>query len=182
MNLSQALLHALRQHGAREIFGIPGDFILAFFRQVETTGILPMYTLSHEPAVGFAADAAARYQTIQWLMFQMGGIGPMIGQLGFFTKFAGKDFEDKRPRDRYVAEVQRLLTVLNGRLEGRDWIMDEYTIADMAVLPWVSCLLDFYGAGELIGIGDYPNVTRVLEAFLARPAVATGMKVPHGPT
>ena len=63
MNLSQALLHALHQHGAREIFGIPGDFILAFFRQVETAGILPMYTLSHEPAVGFAADAAARYHT-----------------------------------------------------------------------------------------------------------------------
>jgi GST-like protein len=125
------------------------------------------------------ADPARRYETIQWLMFQMGGIGPMFGQVGFFTKFAGKEFEDKRPRDRYVAEAQRLLKVLDQRLAGRDWIMgDDYSIADMAVFPWVKCLVEFYGAGELVGIASFPQVTRVLAAFLDRPAVQRGMNVP----
>ena len=108
-------------------------------------------------------DAAGRYETIQWLMFQMGGIGPMFGQVGFFHKFAGKDYEDKRPRDRYVAEAKRLLGVLNQRLAGRDWIMgDDYSIADIATFPWVRNLVGFYEAGELVGIQNFPNVTRVL--------------------
>lgn len=122
---------------------------------------------------------AGRYETIQWLMFQMGGIGPMFGQLGFFNKFAGKDYEDKRPRDRYVAESKRLLGVLERRLAGHNWIMgDAYTIADMATFPWVRNLIGFYEAGELVGIADFPNVTRVLDAFLARPAVAIGLDIP----
>jgi len=124
-------------------------------------------------------DPAGRYETVQWLMFQMGGIGPMFGQVGFFHKFAGKDYEDKRPRDRYAAESRRLLGVLEGRLEGRDWIMGEdYTIADMAVWPWVRNLVGFYEAGELVGIKDFPNVTRVLATFVARPAVAKGLDIP----
>ncbi|MEC5160769.1 MULTISPECIES: glutathione S-transferase N-terminal domain-containing protein [unclassified Janthinobacterium] len=124
-------------------------------------------------------DAAGRYETIQWLMFQMGGIGPMFGQLGFFNKFAGKDYEDKRPRDRYVAEAQRLLGVLEQRLTGRDWIMgDRYTIADIATFPWIRNLIGFYEAGELVGIADFPQVTRVLAAFLARPAVKRGLEIP----
>src|SRR3546814_5493733 len=113
-------------------------------------------------------------------MFQMGGIGPMFGQLGFFNKFAGKDYEDKRPRDRYVAESRRLLGVLDQRLCGRDWIMGEtYTIADIATLPWVRNLIGFYEAGDLVGINDFPQVTRVLDAFLARPAVARGLNIPE---
>jgi GST-like protein len=124
-------------------------------------------------------DTAGRYETIQWLMFQMGGIGPMFGQLGFFNKFAGKEYEDKRPRDRYVAESRRLLNVLNGRLDGRKWIMgDAYTIADMATFPWVRNLIGFYEAGDLVGIGDFPHVTRVLDAFLSRPAVTRGIEIP----
>lgn len=124
-------------------------------------------------------DAAARYETIQWLMFQMGGIGPMFGQLGFFNKFAGKDYEDKRPRDRYVEESKRLLGVLNKRLEGRDWVMGEhYTIADIAIFPWVRNLIGFYEAGELVGIQNFPNVTRVLDRFLSRPAVKRGLEIP----
>nr|BFE89776.1 hypothetical protein GCM10020185_03120 [Pseudomonas brassicacearum subsp. brassicacearum] len=127
-----------------------------------------------------AQESAARYETIQWLMFQMGGIGPMFGQLGFFNKFAGKDYEDKRPRDRYVEESKRLLKVLDGRLQGRDWIMGErYTIADIATFPWVRNLIGFYEAGDLVGIQNFPNVTRVLERFLARPAVARGLKIPE---
>jgi GSH-dependent disulfide-bond oxidoreductase len=128
------------------------------------------------------ADPAARYETIQWLMFQMGGIGPMFGQVGFFHKFAGKAFEDKRPRDRYVAESKRLLAVLNQRLEGRDWIMgDAYTIADIATFPWVRNLVGFYEAGELVGIEDFPQVKRVLAAFVARPAVVRGLEIPRKP-
>jgi GST-like protein len=124
-------------------------------------------------------DSAGRYETIQWLMFQMGGIGPMFGQVGFFNKFAGKDFEDKRPRDRYVAESKRLLTVLNQRLTGRAWIMgDVYTIADIAILPWIRILGGFYEAGDLVGLAEYANVMRALDAFLARPAVVKGIDVP----
>jgi GST-like protein len=127
-------------------------------------------------------DPALRYQTLQWLMFQMGGIGPMFGQVGFFHKFAGKDYEDKRPRDRYVAESKRLLAVLDRHLEGRDWIMgEEYTIADIATFPWVNNLIGFYGAGELVGFQDFRNVARVLQAFVARPAVARGLQIPPAP-
>lgn len=125
------------------------------------------------------ADTAGRYETLQWVMFQMGGIGPMFGQLGFFHKFAGKDYEDKRPRDRYAEESKRLLNVLDQRLEGRDWVMgDEYTIADIAILPWVRNLVGFYGAGELVEFSRFKNVARVLEAFVARPAVARGLTIP----
>ena len=122
---------------------------------------------------------AGRYQTIQWLMFQMGGVGPMFGQFGFFQKFAGKDYEDKRPRDRYRDEPKRLLGVLNDRLSGRAWIMgDDYSIADIAIFPWVRALSVFYEAGEVLGIDDYPEVTRTLSAFLARPAVIAGLDIP----
>ncbi|OCZ64083.1 glutathione S-transferase [Achromobacter xylosoxidans] len=125
------------------------------------------------------ADTAGRYETLQWVMFQMGGIGPMFGQLGFFHKFAGKDYEDKRPRDRYVAESKRLLGVLDKRLEGRDWVMGEqYTIADIAILPWVRNLVGFYGAGDLVEFSQFKNVARVLEAFVARPAVVKGLTIP----
>ncbi|MCZ7560299.1 MAG: glutathione S-transferase N-terminal domain-containing protein [Burkholderiaceae bacterium] len=125
------------------------------------------------------ADPAERYETIQWLMFQMGGIGPMFGQLGFFTKFAGKEFEDKRPRDRYAAESRRLLGVLEKRLTGRNWIMgDAYTIADIAIFPRVRNLVGFYEAGDLVGFGDFREVARSLAAFVERPAVARGLKIP----
>jgi GST-like protein len=124
-------------------------------------------------------DPSARYQTIQWLMFQMGGVGPMFGQLGFFHKFAGKDIEDKRPRDRYVAEAKRLLVVLDKRLAHRDWIMgNEYTIADIAIFPWIRTLRDFYQAGDLVSLSDFSNVLRALEDFLSRPAVIRGIDVP----
>lgn len=127
-------------------------------------------------------DAAGRYETIQWLMFQMGGVGPMFGQVGFFNKFAGKDYEDKRPRDRYVAEAKRLLGVLDRHLAGRDWMMGAtYTIADIAIFPWVNVLNTFYGAGDLVGMKDFTQVSRVLEVFLARPAVLRGLNIPPRP-
>ena len=124
-------------------------------------------------------DAAGRYETIQWLMFQIGGIGPMFGQLGFFNKFAGKEYEDKRPRDRYVAESKRLLDVLNRRLADRLWVIgDSYTIADIAIFPWVRNLIGFYEAADLVGITDFPHVTRALTNFVARPAVIKGLTIP----
>jgi len=124
-------------------------------------------------------DAAARYETIQWVMFQMGGIGPMFGQVGFFHKFAGKEYEDKRPRDRYINESARLLGVLDQRLQGRKWIMGEqFTIADIAIFPWVRNLVEYYGAGELVAFEKFANVRRVLGAFLDRPAVARGLTIP----
>jgi len=127
-------------------------------------------------------DAAGRYETIQWVMFQMGGVGPMFGQVGFFHKFAGKDFEDKRPRDRYVGEAKRLLGVLDRHLTGRSWMMGEtYTIADIAIFPWVNVLNTFYGAGDLVGMQDFRQVNRVLEVFLARPAVVRGLNIPPRP-
>ena len=153
----------------------PGDKPSALFE----SGAILIY-LADKSGQLLAQESAARYETIQWLMFQMGGIGPMFGQLGFFNKFAGKDYEDKRPRDRYAEESRRLLKVLDGRLEGRDWIMGErYTIADIATFPWVRNLIGFYEAGDLVGIQNFPNVTRVLERFLARPAVARGLKIPE---
>ena len=125
------------------------------------------------------ADPAKRYEALQWLMFQMGGIGPMFGQVGFFHKFAGKDYDDKRPRDRYLAEARRLLAVLDGHLKGKAWLVgDEYTVADIATFPWVNNLIGFYGAGELVGYADFREVDRVLQAVLARPAVQRGLKIP----
>jgi GST-like protein len=127
-------------------------------------------------------DAAGRYETIQWVMFQMGGIGPMFGQVGFFSRFAGKDYEDKRPRDRYVAESKRLLGVLDQHLAQRAWIMgDAYTIADIAIFPWINTLHTFYEAGSLVGITDFGHVARALTAFLARPAVIRGLNIPERP-
>lgn len=152
----------------------PGEKPLALFE----SGAILIY-LAEKTGQFLPQDAALRYETIQWLMWQMGGVGPMFGQLGFFHKFAGKDYEDKRPRDRYVAEVKRLLNVLNQRLNTRTWIMgDAYTIADIATFPWVRALVGFYQAGDLVGMGDFPHVTRALAAFVARPAVERGLAIP----
>jgi len=142
------------------------------------SGAILLY-LAEKTGKCLAAGAAGRYETIQWLMFQMGGIGPMFGQVGFFHKFAGKDYEDKRPRDRYVAESKRLLHVLERRLDQRAWIMgDEFTIADIASFPWVRNLVGFYEAADLVEFQQFPNVRRTLDAFLARPAVVRGLAIP----
>ncbi len=152
----------------------PGGKPLALFE----SGAILIY-LAAKTGQLMPKDAALRYETLQWLMWQMGGIGPMFGQLGFFHKFAGKDYDDKRPRDRYVAESKRLLAVLDQRLAKRAWVMgDEYTIADIAILPWVNNLVGFYGAGDLVGFDDFADVQRVLKAFVARPAVVRGLNIP----
>jgi GSH-dependent disulfide-bond oxidoreductase len=152
----------------------PGGRSLTLFE----SGAILIY-LAERTGQFLPRDGAARYQTLQWLMFQMGGIGPLFGQLGFFHKFAGKDYADKRPRDRYVAEARRLLAVLEGRLATGTWLMGEdYTIADIAVFPWVRNLVGFYDAAELVGFIEFGHVGRALEAFLARPAVGRGLNIP----
>jgi len=152
----------------------PGGKPLGLFE----SGAILIY-LAEKSGQFLPADPAARYETIAWVMFQMGGIGPMFGQLGFFHKFAGRDIEDKRPRDRYAAESKRLLGVLETRLEGRNWLMgDDYTIADIATLGWVRNLIGFYGAGDLVDYASLVNVPAWLERGLARPAVQRGLDSP----
>jgi GSH-dependent disulfide-bond oxidoreductase len=152
----------------------PGGRPLALFE----SGAILLY-LAEKTGRLLSHDAAGRYETLQWLMFQVGGVGPMFGQVGFFHKFAGKDFEDKRPRDRYVGEARRILAVLDRHLAERSWIMgDDFTIADIAIFPWVRNLIGFYDAGALVGIDSYPQVARALAAFVARPAVQAGLLVP----
>lgn len=126
----------------------------------------------------FLGDSARqRAHIIQWLMFQMGGVGPMFGQLGYFYKFAGSEIEDPRPRERYINEAKRLLAVVEKQLDGQDWIAGPYSIADMALAPWVRAL-NFYGATEVVGLPDSPNTLAWLERFTARPAVQTGLVTP----
>ena len=151
----------------------PGGKPLELFE----SGAILIY-LAEKSGKFLSTDAATRYQTIQWVMFQMAAIGPMFGQLGFFHKFAGAAYEDKRPRDRYATESKRLLGVLETRLEGRDWIMDEYSIADIATLGWVRNLVGFYGAAELVDYASLKNVPAWLERGLARPAVQRGLEIP----
>ncbi|MBF9195032.1 glutathione S-transferase N-terminal domain-containing protein [Microvirga terrestris] len=128
------------------------------------------------------SDPVRRYETIQWVFFQMAAVGPMFGQLGFFHKFAGREIEDKRPLERYRNESKRLLGVLETRLEGRDWIMgEEYTIADISLLGWVRNLIGFYGAGELVEFDSLKRVPAWLERGLARPAVERGLAIPARP-
>lgn len=128
-----------------------------------------------------SADPVERLETIEWLFWQMGGMGPMFGQLGFFHKFDGREYEDKRPRDRYLAEVRRLLGVLDRRLEGREWIVGDYSIADIACLGWANTLTTFYDAREISGFDEFTNVAAWLERGRARPAVARGLKIPADP-
>ncbi|KQS57668.1 glutathione S-transferase [Brevundimonas sp. Leaf363] len=155
----------------------PGGQPLALFE----SGAILIY-LAEKTGKLLSADPATRYQTIQWLMFQMGGVGPMFGQLGFFHKFAGAAFEDKRPRDRYAAESKRLLGVLETRLAERTWIMgDDFSIADVSMLGWVKTLRDFYGAADLVGWDDLKAVPAWLGRGFARPAVLKGSGIPARP-
>lgn len=149
----------------------PGGTPLALFE----SGAILIYLAEKS---GKLLPDAKRYEVLQWLMFQMGGLGPMFGQLGFFHAFAGKEIEDPRPKERYRTEVARLLKVLDGALEGRDWIVEEYTIADISIAPWLGTLRDFYKVGDIVGWGDLKNVPDYLERFLARPAVQKGRVIP----
>jgi GST-like protein len=155
----------------------PGGQPLALFE----SGAILVY-LADKTGKLVPPDAAGRYQAMQWVFFQMSSIGPMFGQVGFFYKFAGKDYEDKRPLQRYVDESKRLLGVLDTQLQGRDWIMgDQFTIADVSMLGWVRGLVGFYGAGEVVGFDQFKRVGDWLERGLARPAVQRGLDIPARP-
>ncbi len=155
----------------------PGGKPLALFE----SGAILLY-LAEKTGKLMPSDPARRYETIAWVFFQMGGIGPMFGQLGFFHKFAGNDIADKRPLERYRDESKRLLGVLETRLNGRKWIMDdEYTIADISMLGWVRTLKVFYEVGEMLGMDNMKNVMRWLEAGLAQPASDRGLNIPARP-
>lgn len=152
----------------------PGGKPLALFE----SGAILIY-LAEKTGKLMPADPGLRYETMQWVMFQMAAIGPMFGQLGFFYKFAGKDFEDKRPFERYRAESERLLKVLETRLTGRQFIMgDDYSIADIALFGWVRAIVGFYEAGEILHYGALSAVPAWLERVSARPAVERGSNIP----
>ena len=152
----------------------PGGKPMALFE----SGAILLY-LAEKTGKLLPADSAQRYETIAWLFFQMAAVGPMFGQVGFFHKFAGREYEDRRPLHRYRDEAKRILAVLEGRLAGRAWIMgDDYTIADISMLGWVRNLIGFYDAGELVDFGGLRNVPAWLERGLARPAVQRGLNIP----
>ena len=152
----------------------PGGKPLGLFE----SGAILLY-LTDKTGMLMPADAARRYETIQWVFFQMAAIGPMFGQVGYFHKFAGREIADKRPLERYQNETKRLLAVMETRLDGRTWIMgDDYTIADISMLGWVRNLIGFYGARELVDFDRLKHVPAWLERGLARPAVQRGLDSP----
>ena len=140
------------------------------------SGAILIY-LAEKTGQFIGTTASEKAHTIQWLMFQMGGLGPMLGQLGFFFKFAGAEIEDKRPQERYIGEAKRLLAVLDKELAGKDWITGEYSIADIAIAPWLGAL-EFYGAKEVVGWDDHTNLVAYVDRFMARPAVQKGRTIP----
>jgi GST-like protein len=155
----------------------PGGKPLGLFE----SGAILQY-LAEKTGKLLSSDPATRIETLQWVYFQMGGVGPMFGQLGYFHKFAGREIEDKRPFERYRAESQRLLGVLETRLTGRTYIMgDDYSIADIALLGWVRNLIGFYGAREIVAYDSLKNVPAWLDLCLARPAVQRGLTIPARP-
>jgi len=143
------------------------------------SGAILLY-LAEKTGKLIGSSATDKAKITQWLMFQMGGLGPMFGQLGFFYKFAGSQIEDPRPRQRYIDEGKRLLAVVDKQLEGQDWIAGDYSIADIAIAPWLRSL-DFYGAREVLGWKDHKNAVAYLERFLERPSVQTGLNTPPRP-
>jgi GST-like protein len=143
------------------------------------SGAILIY-LAEKSGQFLSKDPAKRYETLQWVMFQMGGLGPMLGQLGFFYKFAGAAMDDPTARDRYIGEAKRLLAVVEKQLEGQDWIVGDYSIADIAIAPWLNAL-DFYGAKEVTGYHDLKNIPAYVDRFYARPAVQKAKNIPPVP-
>ncbi|MCW2367632.1 GST-like protein [Sphingobium sp. B7D2B] len=156
----------------------PGGAPIALFE----SGAILLY-LAEKTGQFMPTDASGRWEALQWLMFQVGGVGPTVGQLGFFHKFAGKDWEDKRPRDRYAAETARLLSVMNTRLKDREWFLGkDYSIVDISLLGWIRNIVGLFDAAELVDFGSMPHVARWLEQGLARPAVQRGLTMPPRPS
>jgi len=151
----------------------PGGEPLALFE----SGAILVY-LAEKTGMFLPRDPRARYEVLQWLMFQMGGVGPMFGQMGYFVKFGGREIEDPRPRDRYVGDSMRLMRVLDGQLEGRDWVCGAYSIADIAIAPWLRTVVTTYDAAGIVGWSGFRNLPAYLDRFLARDAVQRGLVQP----
>jgi GSH-dependent disulfide-bond oxidoreductase len=152
----------------------PGGRPLPLFE----SGAILVY-LAEKTAQFVPSDPVKRWETVQWVFFQMAAIGPMFGQVGFFYKFEGREFADKRPLEHYVRETRRLLGILDDRLADRRWIMgDDYTIADIAMIGPVRNLITFYDARDLVGFDRFAHVGRWLERALERPAVQRGLMIP----
>ena len=149
------------------------------FLSLNPNGKIPaILTYLADKAGMLLPGGARRYETLQWVFWQVGHVGPFFGQVGFFHKFGGREWEDKRPLRRFADESTRLLGVLDQRLDGREWVMDDYSIADIALLGWVRNLIGFYEAGELVDFASFRNVPEWLERGLARPAVQQGLQIP----
>ena len=140
------------------------------------SGAILLY-LAEKSGKFLGKNATDKAKITQWLMFQMGGLGPMLGQMGYFYKFAGSQIEDPRPRERYRDEAIRLLAVLEKELEGKDWIAGDFSIADMAIAPWINAL-EYYGTKDAVGYDNLKNVPAYVERFFARPAVAKAKRIP----
>ena len=154
----------------------PGDQPIGMWE----SGAILIY-LADKTGQLISSAPAQRYETLSWVFFQMSAVGPMFGQLGFFLRWGGKDYEDKRPRQRYIDESKRILEILDRRLEGREWIVDNYSIADIATLGWVNALSESSAAGDILGLSNYSNIQTWLGRGLARPAVQRGLQIPARP-
>lgn len=140
------------------------------------SGAILMY-LAEKSGKFLADDPRLRSQTLQWLFFQVGGVGPMFGQFGHFYKYAQDKCDHPYPTERYSKETQRLLGVLDKQLEDRDFLVGDLSIADFATAPWVKALDQFYKASDHLGLNDFSNVQAWLQRFLQRPLVQKGLNV-----
>lgn len=133
--------------------------------------------LAEKSGMFLSKDPVTRSETLQWLFFQVGGVGPMFGQFGHFFKYAKDKCDHDYPVERYKTEAKRLLKVLDQRLEGREYLAGDISIADFATAPWVIGLEKFYNATEALELESFANVQDWVRRFSARPAVEKGMAV-----
>jgi GST-like protein len=144
--------------------------------RVFESGAILMY-LAEKSGKFLSSDPCKRSETIQWLFFQNAGVGPMFGQFGHFFKFGKDNCDHPYPVERYTTEAKRLLAVLDKQLEGRDYLVGEYSIADISTFPWVGCLDWGYEATEHLGLSEYKNVMAWHERCASKPASIKGSQV-----
>ena len=151
----------------------PGDRPMALWE----SGAILLY-LADKSGRLIPSDPAARQHCIQWMFFQVGHVGPMFGQFGFFHKFAGREIEDPRPKERYRGEAKRAMRVIEGQLQGRDYLLGDYSIADIMIWPWIRGAKVFYGAEEELDMAAFPRTMEWTDRCAARPASVKGLEIP----
>jgi GSH-dependent disulfide-bond oxidoreductase len=151
----------------------------------------PTYLMESNVILQYLADKSgqffprtyrARFDALQWLTFQASHIGPMFGQFGHFYLFAKDKTSDHYAKERYLTETKRLLAVLNTRLQQRDYMMDDYSIVDMAIAPWVEVLEYFYKAADVLELSSFSNLHAWRQRVTARPAYQLGKEVGRLPS